>query len=855
MRSLILLPIFLFTFNAHAQQSSAINLGSGINSYQRFLIYPRIQKGLSALESGDYERAIEEFSWARKRAPKAPSTAMYLANAYIKSNAYDKAKEVLEQQLEFTPKDQQILKRLTNTLVLEKDYLAASNSLKAELRLNESNVIAQEKLKVVNQELVNLELSRLKILQEEDPAQFLAALKDKKVSFDNAFEERNWIDLLLLDFAKSPELLLSYQPVFDSNRIYQAEKLLKILLTEGRQADADAYIAQLPDSIKLNPVFLDHLSYQLLNENGEHQAIGLLLEAYPFKWTNNSQRIELMDRLILLLKNHSDVIASSYLEKLSTPLDSPELRSLQVKLLSALNDCSAIRQVLGDYSAFYTADDWTRLGYCYGDRLPGLGVLAFERAEELAPSPEHERAIAYQAFSAKSYLRALSAWNSIPLDLMTPADMLSAATTAQALGDKVELKKWLLLYENTDGAKDDLYWWLSAQTKLTSDPQAALIALSKAASIKPSVTYYSQIASLLMTEGKLSEAIEYLNKALLLNPSDSVTQAALGYAYYRQGKYQRAQYYLSASLKARPDDEELVKQLAYTNQKLGQNTQAVKYAEEAIDSFNRYSPSEITPDIKSQQFGMRRMHEDLERRWSFTADAMSGNQVTAAPNIGQPGTNYRSYSQAEAAYRLGNPAIDNGKTLSAYTRIFAGGGSNNSPIPLYAPMIAGGLRWKPLSDYVLNLAIEEQTPLDRGQYTQTSLMLRASASLLNSGIYSDDWHPNGTGWIAQNLYLDAAHYVTSSVTSLVTDYRISYHQKIEEGQTIEPYAHLQWSSLNQANGVDERLGIGARWNIWQGQSTYNAYPSKIMIGLEFQYAFKTYLNDKSAIFLSLGGRW
>lgn len=855
MKGSILLSIIVFSLNAYAQQPAKIDLGPGINSYQKFVIYPHIEKGLSALDQGNNQRAIEEFSWARKRAPKSPLTALYLANAYIKEDEYAKAKEVLEQQLVFTPKNQQILKRLSNTLILERDYLAAADSLKEELKINENNVIAQEKLKVVNQELANVERNRLKALQEEDPAQFLADLKDKKVRFDNAFEERNWIDLLLMDFALQPQLLLSYQPEFDSNRIYQAEKVLQRLLTEGRQADADAYIAKLPDSIKLNPVFLDHLSYQLVNENGEHQAIELLLETYPFKRANYSQRIELMDRLILLLKNHGDAIASPYLAKLSVPLDTPELRSLQVKLLSALNNCSAIRQVLGDYSAFYTPDDWSRLGNCYGDRLPGLGVLAFERAEELAPNPERERAVAYQAFSTKSYLRALTAWNSIPLDVMTPTDILSAATTAQALGDEKELKKWLLAYEKTDGAKDDRYWWLLAQTKITSDPQAALIDLSKAASIKPSVTYYSQIASLLMGEGKLTEAITYLNKALLLNPSDSVTQAALGYAYYRQGNYQRAQYYLRSSLKARPDDEELVKQLAYTNQKLGKNKQAVKYAEEAIDSFNRYSASEITPDIKSQEFGMRRMHEDLERRWSFTADALSGNQVTAAPNVGQPGTNYRSYSQAEAAYRLGNPAIDNGKSLSAYTRIFAGGGSNNSAVPIYAPMIAGGLRWKPFSDYVLNLAAEEQTPLDRGQYTQTSMMLRASASLFNSGVYSDDWHPNGTGWVAQNLYLDAAHYLSSSVTSLVSDYRISYHQKIEEGQTIEPYTHLQWSSLNQSNGIDERLGVGARWNIWQGQSKYNAYPSKIMVGLEYQYAFKTYLNDKSAIFVTLGGRW
>lgn len=855
MKILMTLLIVLFSTASFAQKSLKVDLGPGINSYQKFLVYPHIQKGLTDLDQGKIDDAIQEFSRARQIAPKSPTTALYLANAYIKGSNYSSAKEVLEQQLLISPGDRQILKRLSNTLILEKDYLAASNSLNEELKVNENNAIAQEKLKIVNQELVNEELQRLRDLQENDPAQFLADLKDKKVRFDNAFDERSWIDLLLSDFGKQPELLLSYQPEYESNQIYQAEKVLQKLLTSGLQSEADAYIQKLPNSIKFNPVFLDHLSYQLLNENGEHQAIELLLSAYPFGQVSNAQRVELMKRLILLLSGHRDAITAQYLTKLKIPLGTPELRTLQVELLSALNDCAGIRAVLGDYSAFYNSSDWTLLGYCYGDKIPGLGEFAFERAEELAPNPNHERAIAYQAFATKNYLRALTAWNSIPLDSMTPNDILAAATTAQTLGNIQELKKWMLIYTQKNGDKNDRYYWLMAQINLQNQSQEALKDFLKAAALKPSATYYSQIASLLMKEGKSSEAINYLLKALALNPYDSATQASLGYAYYQQGQYQRAQNYLQSALKSRPDDEELVKQLAYTNQKLGKNSQAIRYAEEAIDSFDRYSAVEKTPDMKAQQFGMRRMHEDLERRWSFTADAMSGNQVTAAPNIGQPGTNYRSYSQAEAAYRLGNPAIDNGKTFSAYTRIFAGGGSNNSPVPLYAPMIAGGLRWKPLSDHVLNLAVEEQTPLDRGQYTQTSLMLRASGSLLNSGKYSDDWHPNGTGWVAQNLYLDAAHYLSTSVTSLVSDYRVSYHHKIEEGQTIEPYAHIQWSSLNQANGIDERLGVGARWNIWQGQSKYNAYPSKILVGLEYQYAFKTYLTDKSAIFLSLGGRW
>lgn len=854
MKLICCVALTFVTSYVFAQQPAQIDLGEGINSYQKFLIYPHIEKGLSALNSGDRERAIEEFLWARKRAPKSPATALYLANAYIQNHDYWSAKEVLEQQLLITPKDQQLLKRLSNTLILERDYITASSSLKEELLVNENNTIAQEKLKIVNQELSNEELQRLKILQEEDPAQFLQDLKDKKVKFDNAFEERNWINLLLTDFAKQPELILSYQPEFESNRIYQAEMVLHKLLMAGRQSEADAYIARLSNAIKLDPIFLDHLSYQLVNENGEHQAVELLLEGFPYTGATESQKVELLNRLILLLARHNDAI-TSFPEKFNEPLETPNLRSLQVELLSVLKDCPGIRRVLGDYSAFYTADDWTRLGYCYGDQTPGLGLYAFERAEELSPGPEKERAVAYQAFTDKNYLRAITAWNSIPLDLITAKDAMSAATTAQSLGDGKELIKWLAIYEQRGGKKDDRYWWLQAQTKLKSDPKTALADLTKAATLKPSVTYYSQIASLLMAEGNVSEAISYLDKALLLSPYDSSVQASLGYAYYSEGKYRRAKNFLEASLKARPDDEELVKQLAYTNQKLGKNKQAIRYAEEAVDSFNRYSPSERTDSIENQQFGMRRMHEDLERRWSFTADAMSANQVTAAPNNGQPGNNYRSYSQAEAAYRLGDPAIDNGKTLSAYSRIFAGGGINNSALPIYAPMIAGGLRWKPLSDYVVNLAVEEQTPLDRGQYTQTSMMLRASASFLNSGKYSDDWHPNGPGWMAQNLYLDAAHYLSNSVTSLVSDYRVSYHRKIEEGQTIEPYTHFQWSSLNQSNGIDERVGIGARWNIWQGQSKYNAYPNKILIGLEYQYAFKTYLSDKSAFLLSLGGRW
>lgn len=850
-----LLTFIALSHSGYAQQRTPNDLDANLSAYQKFIIYPHIEKGLSAVEKEDYPKAIEVFLWARKRTPKSPTTALYLANAYIKNNEFTKAREVLEQQLAVTPKNVDILKRLSNVLIFEKDFQSASTVLEEQLKLDGDNERAKKKLNVVNQVLADEEVTRYKNLQKDDPALFYEELKDKKFEFSSAQTERDWIDVLLADFDRQQQLLLSYQPQFSENRIYLAEKIVRQLFSSGKSADAENYLSHLPDSIKLNPQFLDHVSYQAINENVDHELLSLLLEAYPFEDSSPTQRLDLMNRLILLVNRHPDFNYGPYKAMLELPLKTPAMRSLQVQLLSVFKDCSGIRAVLGDYSAFYSSSNWSELGYCYAEKIPGLGEFAFERASELDTTPDRERAVAYAAFLAKDYLRALTAWNSIPLVDLTASDILSAAVTAQTMGNLSELSEWLHLYEERKYPHNEQYWWLLAQTQIKTDPKAALQNLLKAAAIKPSVTYYSQIGALLMEERQIPEAIDYFEKALVLSPADSAVEASLGYAYYQQKEYKRANHYLVAALKARPDDEGLINQLAFTNQKMGQNAAAIIYAEAAIDNFERYSPADITPEIKKQEFGMRRMHEDLERRWSFTADAFSGSQVTASPNTGQPGANYRSYSQVEAAYRLGNPAIDDGKSLSAYSRIFAGSGVNNSPLPLYSPMIAGGLRWKPLSDYVLNLAVEEQTPLTSNQSNRTTTMLRASASFLNAGKYSDDWHPDGTGWVAQNLYLDAARYVATSVTSLVADYRASYHQKIMEGQTIEPYSHLQWTSLNQANGIDERIGLGVRWNLWFNENRYNAYSNKMMVGLEYQHAFKTYLNDKSSIFLTLGWHW
>ena len=57
------------------------------------------------------------------------------------------------------------------------------------------------------------------------------------------------------------------------------------------------------------------------------------------------------------------------------------------------------------------------------------------------------------------------------------------------------------------------------------------------------------------------------------------------------------------------------------------------------------------------------------------------------------------------------------------------------------------------------------------------------------------------------------------------------------------------------NDRDVRAGAGARWNLWQGGTKYDADPHKFTLGLEYQQTLDTYLPDKNGVFLNLGVRW
>lgn len=97
--------------------------------------------------------------------------------------------------------------------------------------------------------------------------------------------------------------------------------------------------------------------------------------------------------------------------------------------------------------------------------------------------------------------------------------------------------------------------------------------------------------------------------------------------------------------------------------------------------------------------------------------------------------------------------------------------------------------------------------------------------------------------VCPNLYLDAAQYIRQDIQAWTADYRVSWHQKVANGQTIEPYAHVQDNGYRDKGTQGAQLGgVGVRWNIWTGETHYDAWPHKVSLGVEYQHTLRRLIN-------------
>lgn len=682
-------------------------------------------------------------------------------------------------------------------------------------------------------------------------------LADQQRHIHTSAQEREWLSLVSATVGQNLKPLTDYSLKYRDNASL-LENEVKQRLESGAVLptgiDWEETVAQLGES---GDPLLDALTYRLVESGANTEAWHLLMARYPFKGMASSLREKLVARLDLIATRVPSLLDASEKARLSAPLDNSRLRGLQAALLKQIGDCSGVRQVLGDLSEQYTATDWMMLGECYQtQQRSGLAQYAFEEVIKRHPTPEAERALAYSAYQNKNNALAVEAWkNAIQSGPLTQENWLAATVTALAADEQDLAVRWLEQYERAQGQQTADYWAIKARVVSKDSLQEAIRAMQVSLKLKPQENNFVELAGWQRQEGDSNGAISSLKSAIALQPKDGGARADLGFLEYSAGNLPAAQTEMETALKLRPGDMRVTEQLAYIDQRLGDNNQATRYIEASVDHLMRYPAQEQTPARTESLYALRRMHEDLTRRWTLSVDGMSSTSPAASVQSPVPGQDFKSYSQIEFDYRLGDPAIKDGKTVSIYGRVFGGSGPQNSALPIYAPMLGVGLRWKPFSDYVFYLAVEKQVPLDQGTSAPANTMLRASASFLNTGAYSDDWHPAGSGWFSQNLYVDSAYYLSTQAYALTADYRFGYHHKIEQAQTIEPYSRFLTTKISGETSPDVRVGAGVRWNIWANQSRYSAYASKYYVGLELQGAIKTYQNDRFAALLTMGVRW
>ena len=86
----------------------------GLTAYQRFLIFPRIERGLEEQRRGNHAAAVAQFERARALAPESVLTALYLAYAYRRLGDRARAKRLLDEQKQFTPDSPQLAAALAD---------------------------------------------------------------------------------------------------------------------------------------------------------------------------------------------------------------------------------------------------------------------------------------------------------------------------------------------------------------------------------------------------------------------------------------------------------------------------------------------------------------------------------------------------------------------------------------------------------------------------------------------------------------------------------------------------------------------------------------------------------------------
>lgn len=870
-----------------AEEGSKQDLG--LSDYRYFKVYPHIERAHQAMKVNDETRALSSFEHAHEMAPESVRLTLWLAEAYRHFGHEKKAQALLKRELKTNPQNPDLQQALAAIPVAEQQVKSLSQLQELQKKCDaEPTVDCRSKVGNYAVKLNQLDIARAQLsdpqFRHTKAAQALTdnyiqraifrhqwaaadqgfALLDSDATLSEA-QYQQWFAILLhmqrdqriLDLQSqgvmnSPGMQLAYaQSLAERNALAPLRRYLtshkpeftnpaeernwlRLLATYCQ--DPGNTVAHWPVKYPENQQYVLSTLVPIRIQQGDWQGANALLSNFP-----DDQGLD--QRLALSFARKDTQASMELIRKISQmrSLSAQELETASYQMV-AMGQEQAATELLLNYWPFEQAG---KLQYSLSTRL----------YSQLAAHP--------QWLSEENKAR-------LQKPLPTATQRMAQARVFQG-AENCPIVRNLL---GDLSPQYDAESWSHLAQCYPFQPGLALHAAQQAAARDPSPYYQRQVAYLAYTaeDYQLAQASWARVPAserpnLKTDSAPEMDDAARGFALLTQGKHSEARDALDKARASQPDSPEILRQLVYLNERLDDKPKTREYSERVVDDIdNTLTPQQtLNEQQKKDRFEFRRIHEDSERRWTFTWDGSFGLTPDSLNSSGsssgaQPNKSYRSYQQFEAEYRIGKNQIVDGDQLSVYSRLFAGSSteSDHNFMPLYEPMLGIGVRWKPLRDQVIYLAAEQQIPLDKA-HGESDLMLRASASFFNGGKYSDDWHPTGNGWMAQNLYLDAAHYVKADYQLYTADYRMSWHQKINQHQTIEPYWHAQYNANTGDPYQDNTLGgVGVRLNTWFGQTHYDAFPHKASVGLEYQRVFSGHnrdTNSKNNLFLTLGVRW
>jgi hypothetical protein len=286
--------------------------------------------------------------------------------------------------------------------------------------------------------------------------------------------------------------------------------------------------------------------------------------------------------------------------------------------------------------------------------------------------------------------------------------------------------------------------------------------------------------------GRDNDARLAFERAAALDPANINIQSELGFLYWRTGNVLMAERALERAWQADQRNITVAEQLVYVEQRLTHNPQARRYAEHVLDAYQ--GRGEGAADAQ-KQFGLKRLHEDLGRRVTISADGWSGTRVGTGTSASRAGDGFRSYSQIEGEVRLGRASIHDGKTIAVYARLIGDSGIERRAVPVQnrtAVSVCAGSRsgsrcstWRPSS--------RPGSMVPRGRTRWPVRAHRCSTA----GITATTGTPQAAAgsrrisiWTSRTTSGRNTAPPRPTIARAIT-------RKLASGHSVEPYAHVQ----------------------------------------------------------------